>query len=99
MRAETTSEKPEVRTGPVQSLTEYVKDVRVEMSKVSWPTREELRDSTIVVIVTVLIVSVFIGVVDRLLSFGSPAMKYVRRLMAPSAAPGAPGATGATGAR
>ncbi|HSR98485.1 MAG TPA: DUF885 domain-containing protein [Kofleriaceae bacterium] len=29
---------------------------------------------------------------DRLLSFGSPAMKYVRRLMAP-------GATGATGAR
>ena len=29
---------------------------------------------------------------DRLLSFGSPAMKYVRRLMAPSAAPGAPAA-------
>jgi preprotein translocase subunit SecE len=49
---------------------EFLKEVQVEATKVSWPTRNELRDSTIVVIVTVLIVSVFIGVVDRLLSFG-----------------------------
>ena len=68
MRAETTSEKPEVRTGPVQSLTEYVKDVRVEMSKVSWPTREELRESTLVVIIMVFLMMVFIGVIDRGLS-------------------------------
>jgi preprotein translocase SecE subunit len=32
---------------------------------VSWPTRDELRASTIVVIVTVLIVAAYIGVVDR----------------------------------
>ena len=49
---------------------EFLKEVRVEPTQVSWPTRNELRDSTIVVIVTVLIVSIFIGVVDRLLSFG-----------------------------
>ncbi len=49
---------------------EFLKDVQVEATKVSWPTRNELRDSTIVVIVTVLIVSVFIGIVDRLLTFG-----------------------------
>jgi preprotein translocase subunit SecE len=49
---------------------EFLKEVRVEATKVSWPTRNELRDSTLVVIVTVLIVSVFIGVVDRVLSFG-----------------------------
>ena len=49
---------------------EFLKEVRVESTKVSWPTRNELRDSTIVVIVTVLNVSIFIGVVDRLLSFG-----------------------------
>ena len=54
----------------MEQVREFVKDVRVESSKVSWPTRNELRDSTIVVIVTVLIVSVFIGAVDRLLSFG-----------------------------
>jgi preprotein translocase subunit SecE len=51
-------------------VREFVKDVRVEIGKVSWPTRGELRDSTIVVIATVLIVAVFIGVVDRILSIG-----------------------------
>ena len=51
-----------------QSVREYIKDVRQEMTRVSWPTREELRDSTIVVIVTVLLVAAFIGVVDRLLN-------------------------------
>ena len=49
---------------------EFLKEVQVESTKVSWPTRNELRDSTIVVIVTVLIVTVFVGAVDRLLSFG-----------------------------
>jgi preprotein translocase subunit SecE len=74
VRAETTSEKPEVRTGPVQSLTEYVKDVRVEMSKVSWPTREELRESTLVVIIMVFLMMVFIGVIDRGLSLAFEAL-------------------------
>ena len=49
---------------------EFLKEVRVEATKVSWPTRNELRDSTVVVIVTVVIVSVFIGIVDRVLTFG-----------------------------
>jgi preprotein translocase subunit SecE len=48
---------------------EFVKEVRVEATRVSWPTRSELRDSTIVVIVTVLLVAVFIGIVDRILTF------------------------------
>jgi len=49
---------------------EFLKEVRGEIGKVSWPTREELRDSTLVVIVTVLIVSAFVGIVDRLLGLG-----------------------------
>jgi preprotein translocase subunit SecE len=52
----------------VQQLREFVKEVRAEMGKVSWPTRNELRDSTIVVIVTVLIVAVYVGVIDRILN-------------------------------
>ena len=47
---------------------EFVKDVRVEAGKVSWPTRDELRDSTTVVIVMVLLVAVFIGIVDQVLN-------------------------------
>jgi preprotein translocase subunit SecE len=69
VRAETTSEKPEVKTGPLQNFQDYVRDVRVEMSKVTWPTRDELRESTIVVLIMVLIMTVFIGIVDRVLSF------------------------------
>ena len=65
MRAELTTEKGAERTGIVQSVTDYIKDVRVEMNKVSWPSRAELRESTLVVIVMVLLVSVFIGIIDR----------------------------------
>ncbi len=51
----------------MEQFREYLKDVRAESAKVSWPTREELRDSTIVVIVTCLLVAGFIGIVDRIL--------------------------------
>jgi preprotein translocase SecE subunit len=43
--------------------------VRVEFTKVSWPTRQEVRDSTIVTIVTVMLISVFIGIADRIITF------------------------------
>ena len=49
-------------------LREFLKDVTVEAGKVSWPTRDELRDSTGVVIVTVLLVAAFIGIVDQVLN-------------------------------
>jgi preprotein translocase subunit SecE len=49
----------------MEQVREYLKDVRGELTKVSWPTREELRDSTVVVIVTVLLVAAFIGLVDQ----------------------------------
>jgi preprotein translocase subunit SecE len=51
-------------------VREFVKEVQVESTKVSWPTRNELRDSTIVVIIAVLLVSVFVGAVDYVLQLG-----------------------------
>ena len=52
----------------VDRFREFLKDVRLEAGKVSWPTRDELRDSTSVVIVTVLLVAAFIGIVDQILN-------------------------------
>jgi preprotein translocase subunit SecE len=52
----------------IERIREYTKDVGVELRKVSWPTREELRDSTVVVIITVLLVAAFIGIVDQVLN-------------------------------
>jgi len=53
----------------VDQLQEFVKDVRLESAKVSWPTRDELRDSTVVVLVTVVLIAIFIGIVDLILTF------------------------------
>ena len=60
----------EQNLGLMARLRGFIKDVQSESAKVSWPSRQELRDSTIVVIVTVIIVSTFIGIVDRVLTFG-----------------------------
>ena len=50
-------------------LTNFVKDVRAEFSKVSWPTREDLVSSTGVVLVFSAIFAVFIGMFDLIISF------------------------------
>ena len=46
----------------------FIKDVKVEFLKVSWPSRDELIGSTMVVAVVSAIVAAFIGVVDHLLA-------------------------------
>jgi preprotein translocase subunit SecE len=74
VRAEPTTEKAAVRPSPFTAITDYVKDVRVEMSKVTWPTRRELQESTLVVIVMVFVISIFIGIVDRALSYAFEAL-------------------------
>ena len=50
-------------------LTNFVKDVRTEFSKVSWPTREDLVSSTGVVLVFSAVFAVFIGMFDLIISF------------------------------
>jgi preprotein translocase subunit SecE len=74
VRAELTTEKTGERPSVFRALADYVRDVRVEMSKVTWPSRRELRDQTLVVIVMVIIVSIFIGIVDRLLTVAFEAL-------------------------
>jgi preprotein translocase subunit SecE len=49
-------------------IKKFVKEVRFELTKVTWTTRQELIYSTIVVIVVSIILSIFIGVVDLGLS-------------------------------
>jgi preprotein translocase subunit SecE len=50
-------------------LVRFIKEVRNELKRVSWPSRDDVRESTTVVIVVVLILAVFIGLVDWALSF------------------------------
>jgi preprotein translocase subunit SecE len=47
---------------------EFLSECWAELRKVHWPTREETRAATIAVIVGVVVVSVYLGVVDWMLS-------------------------------
>ena len=47
-----------------EKIKRFLREVRVELTKVTWPTVDELRGSTGVVIITVLVITAFIGVVD-----------------------------------
>lgn len=46
----------------------FLGDVKVEVKKVTWPTRKEAMGGTMVVFVVVLLMSVFLGLIDTLLS-------------------------------
>ncbi len=49
-------------------FTGFINDSVREFQKVSWPTREELRDATVVVIVLTMVLSLFIFGVDTVVS-------------------------------
>ncbi len=51
-------------------LRRYLREVWLEMGKVTWPTRNELKESTLVVIIATVIVTAFIFVIDRILDGG-----------------------------
>ncbi len=52
----------------IEKIKQFFKEVKVETHKVVYPGREELIGSTWVVIVTVIVLSSFLGVVDLSLS-------------------------------
>jgi preprotein translocase subunit SecE len=58
----------------LQRAQTFLGEVRVEARKVSWPSREEIRQSTIVVIVAVWVVAIFIFAVDWILNQGAQAI-------------------------
>jgi len=45
-------------------IKQFFREVKVELKKVVFPSREELVGSTWVVIISVIVVSVFLGIMD-----------------------------------
>jgi preprotein translocase subunit SecE len=56
-------------------ITTFFRDTYEELRKVVWPTPAELYRYTIVVVVTVVVISAFIGLVD--LSLGYFTQRYI----------------------
>jgi preprotein translocase subunit SecE len=52
----------------MRTAQQFFREVRVELKKVTWPTRKETIASTSVVLITVFLVGFYLGVVDLGLS-------------------------------
>jgi len=47
-----------------EKIVNFFTDVVKEMKKVTWPTKNELKESTVIVIVTCLIIAAFTYLID-----------------------------------
>lgn len=48
----------------LDTVTQFYREVRIELKKITWPPRKETIASTSVVLIIVIIVACFLGVVD-----------------------------------
>ena len=47
-----------------EKIVRFLKEAKIELKKVTWPTPRQTLASTSVVIIVVIIVSIFLGIVD-----------------------------------
>jgi|SRR6185295_13634492 preprotein translocase subunit SecE len=57
------------RVGPIGRLGQFLRDVRAEMRRVSWPTVNEVKNTTIITLVAVIFFAIYLFLVDRIWSF------------------------------
>ena len=51
-----------------EKVKQFLKEVKIELKKVVWPTRKDTIASTSVVLIIVMIIAIFLGLVDLGLS-------------------------------
>jgi len=56
------------RKGHLLSMTQYVQETREELRKCTWPSREELKGSTMVVLTVTFMLGMYTVVVDLVIS-------------------------------
>ncbi|MCA1837255.1 MAG: preprotein translocase subunit SecE [Actinobacteria bacterium] len=55
------------QSGPGR-LTQFIRDVRAEMKRVSWPSATEVKNTTIITLIAVIFFAVYLFAVDQALS-------------------------------
>lgn len=56
------------RSGLMDKVLDYIRESRAELKKVTWPTKQQLWYSTIIVIVVTAVASAYLGLVDLILT-------------------------------
>jgi preprotein translocase subunit SecE len=57
------------RVGPVGRMSQFLRDVRAEMKRVSWPTLKEVQNTTIITLVAVIFFAIYLFLVDRVWAY------------------------------
>ncbi len=58
------------KIGPIQRLRQFMSETWSELQKTTWPTRREVRGTTIVVVLATLFFAAYLYVVDMVLQTG-----------------------------
>ena len=57
------------RTSAFGRLAQFWRDVRAEMKRVSWPSANDVKNTTIITLIAVIFFAVYLFVVDRIWTF------------------------------
>jgi preprotein translocase subunit SecE len=57
-------EAPRRLPAVVERVVTYLREVRIELSRVNWPTRLELTRMSIVVLIVLLVMAIYLGTFD-----------------------------------
>ena len=50
--------------GKIETAMEFFDESKAELKKVTWPTKKEVRVTTLAVLILVVVMSIFLGVLD-----------------------------------
>ena len=67
-------QKARLEFAKIDKLVMFLKDVRGEVAKVTWPGREEVKNATLVVIVVCIFVALVIWLIDSIIKTGVEAI-------------------------
>ena len=57
------------RTGQLMRLANYIQETKEELKKCTWPSRDELKGSTFVVLLSIIILGLYTVGIDLVLAF------------------------------
>jgi preprotein translocase subunit SecE len=53
----------------MKNVQQFFEDVQVEMRRVTWPDREQLRNATVVILIFSIVIAIIIGLMDAVFSW------------------------------
>ena len=52
----------------IETAKQFLREVKQELKKVTWPSRKDTLSGTVVVLLSVFVIAIFLGIVDSSLS-------------------------------